>query len=277
MSTSQRHRGTTTPTEKRLRAANDNDRLNALAAYKAATDPISTFAVPDLADGALTVDKPTPGDGWRMRPGTGEIAAAIALERVAIRTAAGRRHADRARGGTVHIGPLVFTKRAYFERGPMLVAGEVASGSVRVPAGAMIERGRTAKDKPLKPTEHRTYEQSTSKAPEPDSETYLKMLPARSEGEPHRRVALVAPGGQPRALEPTPQAKAAGEILEAAWAKTDVSQVRWAFLLPASLPHMDNSLGFLICGATQPRTVLRFGKPVQSKRERLFEVTCLAS
>ncbi len=157
----ERVRITTTPTGKRLRAANDNSRLAALAAIDALTAPHQPDCLPDPA---VMMDKEAVGKGWRIRPSEGEMWRAWTLGRVAVRSAPGRIHAERSSGGTVHIGPLVFTRTRRTERGPVLMMGEVVTGDITVPAGAMVERGRTRKGAVLKPSEYRTYER-------PDAET----------------------------------------------------------------------------------------------------------
>lgn len=151
----------TTPTKKRLLAANDNRRLDALEAADALLAPHVAECMPDTIE---AMDKAAVGAGWRMRPSVDEIERAMKTGRVAARTAKGRTHAERWRYRTWHIGPLVFTTTRRTERGPVLIMNEVVMGDIRVPAGAMIEREQTSRGKPLKPSEYRTYEKAEPKA-----------------------------------------------------------------------------------------------------------------
>ncbi len=157
----ERSRITTTPTRKRLKAANDNRKVAALDAFEAIEEPHSGAIVADTKSEPM--DPAASGKGWRFRPSVGEISAAMATGRVAYRTAPGRTHAERMAGGTYHVGPLVFTKARRTEPAPVLSFGEVVTGDIVVPAGAMIARGISRRGKPLKPTEYRTY-QRTDKA-----------------------------------------------------------------------------------------------------------------
>ncbi len=158
-----RVRISTTPTEKRLRAANDNQQIRTLDALDALLAPHAPVAAnANDPDTALPTSAAQPGRGWRMRPTIGEMELA-SVGRVAVRSARGRTHAARSRGGTIHIGDLVFTKQATTERAPILVLGEAVMGDVHVPAGAMIGRGISKNGKVLKPAEYRTYEKSAGK------------------------------------------------------------------------------------------------------------------
>ncbi|PAQ05219.1 hypothetical protein [Mesorhizobium temperatum] len=136
-----RVRITTTPTQKRLKASNDNMRLAALEAVDALLAP----HVPDcLPDPFETLDKEAVGAGWRMRPDIQEIRRSM-FGRVAVRTGHGRTHSERWRHRTWHIGALTFTMSVRSERGPVLVLGKVVTGDIRIPAGAMIGRGLSKK------------------------------------------------------------------------------------------------------------------------------------
>ncbi|MER8743867.1 hypothetical protein NKH54_12355 [Mesorhizobium sp. M1004] len=216
-----RVRITTTPTQKRLKAANDNKRLAALDAVDALLAP----HVPDcLPDPLETLDKEAVGAGWRMRPDIQEIQRAM-LGPVFVRLGKGKTHAERWQYRTWHVGALTFTMSRRTERGPVLALGKVVTGDIIIPAGAMIARGLTKKGRTLKPSEYRTYEKPAIKATR--SATCLKdyvKLAGAWQPEPFRRVPIqpLSSGRTPFFSGANDRAVAASAVLAAAYANTPV-------------------------------------------------------
>ncbi len=234
-----RVRITTTPTQKRLKAANDNTRLAALEAVDALLAPHMPISLPDPFE---TLDKDAVGSGWRMRPDIQEIKRAM-LGRVVVRTGQGRTHAERWRNRTWHIGALTFTMSERTERGPVLALGKVVTGDIAIPAGAMIGRGLSKKGS-LKPSEYRTFEKPATKATRSVAgmRSYVDLAGAW-EPEPFRRVPIqpLPPGRTPFFHGSDDNAAAASRVLAAARAKTAVLPP--TTYLPSGYGNPDGFLG----------------------------------
>ncbi|QKD04268.1 hypothetical protein [Mesorhizobium loti] len=215
----ERVRITTTPTQKRLRAANDNKRLAALEAVDALLAPHVPNCLPDTFE---TLDKEGVGAGWRMRPSIQEIQRAM-LGRVFVRTGLGQTHSERWQYRTLHIGALTFTMCRRTERGPVLAFGKVVTGDIIIPAGAMIGRGLSKKGTTLKPSEYRTFEKPAIKATRSATcvRDYVNLAGAW-EPEPYRRVAIqpLSAGRTPFFSGANERAIAASALLAEAYANT---------------------------------------------------------